>query len=582
MPVPPPVQHLTRLKAADFETPAVLKATASAGRKLAELKGLAAVIPNQGILINTLALQEAKDSSAIENIITTHDELFRASTYPDLFASPAAKEVRQYVRALQVGFDLVQRTGLLTVNHMLAIQAELEQNNAGLRKLPGTALKDGAGRVIYTPPQDPAAIVALMSDLERFINDDSAFDADPLVKTAIVHHLFETLHPFYDGNGRTGRIVNGLYLVNKGLLDIPVLYLSRAIVRHKAGYYRRLQAVREEADAPQVWHAWVLYMLAAVEQTAAQTLTTVTDIKTAPLDYKHRIRAAYRFYSQDLINNLFMHPYTKIEFVERDLKVSRLTATKYLDALAAGGSVQKVEVGRSNYYINQALNAILTRAEMVEGAQGRAWKPAACAPAAPSRRWSLNCSPTKGSNGWCRRSTASTSRARTSAPTGTFTCTTARPGASSRAGCSTNEHHRRPRRRGGVLRGARAGARRAERQQGGHRRAPALRRGALVTARGRERAAAGQRRQPAHRRGRHRHQGAVGPHAGTQQGRGAGAPASHGRRGGARAARAPRHQAHLRFEAAPAEGQGPAGRGEGVAGEGGRVTAPIHTKERPR
>lgn len=366
----PPLQPLTRLRAGDFEAPAILKATAAASRQLAELKGLAAGMPNQGILINTLGLQEAKDSSAIENIVTTHDELFRSATYPDLFASPAAKEVRHYVQALRVGFELVRRSGLLTANHMVQVQAELEQNNAGFRKLPGTALKDGAGRVVYTPPQDPAAIVELMRDLERFVNDDASFDADPLIKMAVLHHQFESIHPFYDGNGRTGRIVNVLYLVNKRLLDAPVLYLSRAIVRHKPAYYRLLQAVREQADAPAVWQEWVLYMLAAVEQTAAQTIVTVTDIKAALLDYKHRIRAAHRFYSQDLINNLFMHPYTKIEFVERDLKVSRLTATKYLDALTAGGFVQKVKVGRSNYYINQALNAILTKAEMVDGAQG--------------------------------------------------------------------------------------------------------------------------------------------------------------------------------------------------------------------
>jgi Fic family protein len=370
MPALPPLQPLTRLKAADFESPALLKATATASRKLAELKGLAAGMPNQGILINTLGLQEAKDSSAIENIVTTHDELFRSATYPDLFASPGAKEVRHYVQALGVGFDLVKRSGLLTANHMIEIQAELEQNNAGFRKLPGTALKDGAGRVVYTPPQDPAAIALLMRDLERFINDDGAFDADPLIKMALVHHQFESIHPFYDGNGRTGRIVNVLYLVNKALLDSPVLYLSRHIVRHKPDYYRLLQAVREQGDAVPVWQEWVLYMLAAVEQTAQQTIATVADIKAALMDYKHRIRSAHKFYSQDLINNLFMHPYTKIEFVERDLKVSRLTATKYLDALTAGGFVQKVKVGRSNYYINQALNAVLTRPEMLEGAQG--------------------------------------------------------------------------------------------------------------------------------------------------------------------------------------------------------------------
>jgi len=366
----PPLQPLTRLRAADFESPAVLKATATAGRKLAELKGLAAGIPNQGILINTLGLQEAKDSSAIENIVTTHDELFRSATYPDLFASPAAKEVRHYVQALGVGYELVKKTGLLTANHMVEIQTALEQNNAGFRKLPGTALKTGTGKLVYTPPQDPAAIVELMRDLERFINDDATFDADPMIKMALIHHQFESIHPFYDGNGRTGRIVNVLYLVQKGLLDIPVLYLSRHIVRNKPDYYRLLQAVREQGDAAAVWEEWVLYMLTAVELTAQQTIGTVADIKAALLDYKHRIRDAFKFYSQDLINNLFTHPYTKIEFVERDLNVSRLTATKYLDALTEAGFVQKVKVGRSNYYINLALNAILTRAEMVEGAQG--------------------------------------------------------------------------------------------------------------------------------------------------------------------------------------------------------------------
>ena len=369
MSAPPPLGPLSRLRAADFETTALLKKTTEAGRRLAELKGLAASIPNQGILLNTLTLQEAKDSSAIENIVTTHDELFRGDAFPDTLAKPAAKEVRHYVQALRIGFDRVHQTGLLTANHLLEIQAELEKNNAGFRKLPGTSLKNATGQVVYTPPQDANEVVALMRDLESFINDDARFDADPLIKMAIVHHQFESIHPFYDGNGRTGRILNVLYLMQKELLDIPVLYLSRHIVRTKPDYYRLLQAVREQADAPEAWQAWVLYMLTAIEQTARQTLGTVTDIKAALLDYKHRIRAKYRFYSQDLINNLFNHPYTKIDFVERDLKVSRLTATKYLDALTAGGFVQKVKLGRSNYYINQALNAILTRSEMVEGAQ---------------------------------------------------------------------------------------------------------------------------------------------------------------------------------------------------------------------
>lgn len=364
-----PLKGLTRLRPADFESPLILKATAIAGRQLAELKGLAASMPNQGILINTLALQEAKDSSAIENIVTTHDELFRSATYPDLFASPAAKEVRDYANALRVGYELVRKTGLLTANHIIELQAELEHNNAGLRTQSGTVLLNSAKEVIYTPPQDPAAIVDLMSDLEKFINDDETFDADPLIKMAIIHHQFESIHPFYDGNGRTGRIVNVLYLVQKGLLNIPVLYLSRHIVRTKPDYYRLLQDVREQADAPEVWQGWVLYMLTAIEQTARQTLGTVDGIKRALMDYKHRIRDRFKFYSQDLINNLFTHPYTKIDFVERDLKVSRLTATKYLDALTAEGFVEKIKVGRSNYYINLALNAVLTQPDLVDGAQ---------------------------------------------------------------------------------------------------------------------------------------------------------------------------------------------------------------------
>jgi Fic family protein len=346
---------LERLDTARFESPEILKKLAISSRRLAELKGIAGSIPNQAILINTLGLQEAKDSSEIENIVTTHDELFKDDVLPEAFANPGAKEVLRYRQALRVGFEQVKRSGLLTLNHIIEIQAELERNNAGFRKLPGTALRDGVGQTVYTPPQEPDEIVALMRDLERFINDAELFAADPLIKMALIHHQFESIHPFYDGNGRTGRIVNVLYLVKEGLLDIPVLYLSSHIVRTKADYYRLLQTVRMDDG----WEAWVLYMLDAVEQTAVQAIVTIQAIKAALLDYKHRIRAGYKFYSQDLINNLFMHPYTKIEFVQRDLQVSRITATKYLDALAEGGFVRKQKMGRGNYYINVALNSIL-------------------------------------------------------------------------------------------------------------------------------------------------------------------------------------------------------------------------------
>lgn len=349
------IPALELLTAERFDTPAILKKLASSSRQLAELKGIAASIPNQGILINTLGLQEAKDSSEIENIVTTHDELFKDDVLPEAFANPAAKEVLRYRQALRLGFDQVHQTGLITANHIIEIQAELERNNAGFRKLPGTALKNTGGETVYTPPQEPAEIVALMSDLERFINDPDCFAADPLIKMALIHHQFESIHPFYDGNGRTGRILNVLYLVKEGLLDVPVLYLSSHIARTKTDYYHLLQTVRDNDS----WEDWVLYMLEAVEQTAGHTIATIHGIKTALFDYKHRIRAGYKFYSQDLINNLFTHPYTKIEFVQRDLKVSRLTATKYMEALSDDGFVQKHKVGRSNYYVNVALNDIL-------------------------------------------------------------------------------------------------------------------------------------------------------------------------------------------------------------------------------
>ncbi len=344
--------------AIELETVPVLKKAASAHRYLAELKGMSRSIPNQSILVNTLALQEAKDSSAIENIITTHDELFREELFPEYASNASAKEVKNYVTALKRGFDLVQQSSLLTNNHILSIQEALENNRAGFRKLPGTELKnDLTGEIVYTPPQSPDEILRLMSNLERFINDDTMSTLDPLIKMAIIHHQFESIHPFYDGNGRTGRIINVLYLVAKGLLDIPVLYLSRYIVCNKADYYQKLQNVRENGE----WEPWVLYMLDSVETTSRQTITIIQEIGTAINQYRDGIRESCKFYSQDLINNLFYHPYTKIEFLTQALNITRPTATKYLDALCAEGYLQKEKIGRSNYYINKALFGILTK-----------------------------------------------------------------------------------------------------------------------------------------------------------------------------------------------------------------------------
>lgn len=350
------LRSLFDLDPARFETPPILKAVASAGRALAELKGVVGTIPQEGILINTLTLQEAKDSSEVENIVTTHDQLYQRESSGEA-VQPATKEVLRYREALWTGYRQVKRTGLLTNNDLIAIQAVLEKTQAGFRKLPGTTLKDAGGRVVYTPPQAGPEVEDLMACLEDFIHAEPAFNADPLVRMALIHHQFESIHPFYDGNGRTGRILNVLYLVKERLLEVPVLYLSRHIVRTKRDYYRLLQAVRDE-DA---WEEWVLYMLTAVENTASNATATVHAIRDELLRAKHEIRNRFKFYSQDLINNLFTHPYTKIAFIEKDLGVGRLTAQRYLDELAGAGFVEKRKIGRTNYYLNQPLIRILTR-----------------------------------------------------------------------------------------------------------------------------------------------------------------------------------------------------------------------------
>ena len=337
----------------ELESRAVLKKLAPAHRYLAELKGMAATIPNEHILINTLALQEAKDSSEIENVITTQDDLYKANLFADYIKNPAAKEVNRYASALKLGFEQVRRDRLITVNRIIEIHCVLEQNDAGIRTQGGTVLKNEmSGETVYTPPQTHEEIVRLMGNLEQYINDDALSDVDPLVKMAVIHHQFESIHPFYDGNGRTGRIINILYLVAKGLLDIPVLYLSRYIIRTKDDYYRLLQDVRDTGD----WEPWLIYLLEGVEQTARQTIWIIARIKEIMQDYKHRIRAELpRIYSQDLLNNLFRHPYTKIEWLQQDLGVSRLTATKYLEHLTERGFIEKHKIGRYNYYVNRPL-----------------------------------------------------------------------------------------------------------------------------------------------------------------------------------------------------------------------------------
>jgi Fic family protein len=337
-----------------IETNAVLRAAAVAHRRLGELKGKAGVIPNQGILIDTFALQEALASSEIENIVTTQDEMFQATIFPEGPSKGAAKEVALYSDALRCGFTkMVEQRGLLTNNIIIEMFRVLKRSQEGFRKTPGTALKNhSTGEIVYVPPQEAAKVISQMTALERFINDDAMSALDPLVKMAIIHHQFESIHPFSDGNRRIGRIVNVLYLTRVGLLEIPILYLSRYINTQRADYYRLLQAVRDDG----AWEKWLLFMLEGVAETASQGLILIEGIAVLMADYKHRIREHHpKLYSQDLLNNLFRHPYTRIEFVQNDLGVARQTASRYLDELASAGFVRKHVSGRNNYYINKPL-----------------------------------------------------------------------------------------------------------------------------------------------------------------------------------------------------------------------------------
>ncbi len=338
----------------DIETKQILKKSISANRALAKLNGIAKIIPNETILINSLILQEAKDSSEIENIITTHDELYKSSIDIDNITQ-ATKEVQNYSRALLKGFELVKENSLLLTKHIVQIQQELEGNNAGIRKQTGTVLKNqSTGEVIHTPPQNEATIRELLKNLEEYINSHD--EIDPLIKMAIIHYQFETIHPFYDGNGRTGRILNILYLVLNNLLDLPILYLSSYIIKYKNDYYRLLQEVRTKGS----WEEWIVYMLEGVEQTATSQIELINEIKTLMDKTKVELRTKLpKIYSKDFLEVLFIHPYTKIDMLVNNLGLHRETASKYLKQLATIGILKPIKLGRTIFYVNEKLFDLL-------------------------------------------------------------------------------------------------------------------------------------------------------------------------------------------------------------------------------
>ncbi len=339
---------------ADCETTAILKALNKASRALGQLKGEISKMPNSQILIETLILQEAKDSNAIENIVTTDDEIYQASI-DETIASITAKEALSYARAIKFGLESVREKGLLTVNDIKEIQSIISPNHP-LRELPGTVLKNPrTEEIVYVPPQNQKVILELLSNFAKYVNDPDFHNIDSLIKMPIIHYQFESIHPFYDGNGRTGRLLNILYLVQQDLLDIPILYLSSYIIQNKGDYYRLLQEVRTKDS----WEEWIVWMLRGVEKTAEESIAIVNKIEKLMGEYKVVIKERFSFYSHDLINILFKHPYTKIDFLERELDIHRKTAANYLNELAEGGLLNKTRVGKSNYYINEPLLKVL-------------------------------------------------------------------------------------------------------------------------------------------------------------------------------------------------------------------------------
>ena len=342
----------------DVESKEILRQVNKANRALAELKGVATTIPNEAILINTLTLQEAKESSEIENIVTTQDDLYKAEIdVGKQLITAATKEVLRYRETLQLGFQLVKEEAQLSNKIVKKIQMYLVGNQAGFRSQAGTMIKNGQGETVYAPPQSRDDIERAMANLEAFINRPEMCEIDPLIKMAIIHHQFESIHPFYDGNGRTGRIINVLYLVINRLLDLPILYLSRYITQNESQYYSLIQAIRDKGEEnSREWQEWILFILKGVEQTALDTTRLVQGISALMQRHKQTLRPLFgKNYRHELLNNLFYHPYTKIEFMQRDLMVQRKTAAKYLNVMVEAKVLVVVKIGRENYYINREL-----------------------------------------------------------------------------------------------------------------------------------------------------------------------------------------------------------------------------------
>jgi len=340
----------------DLETKPVMRKVADARAALAEMKGIGEIIPNQSMLINTLTMREAKDSSEIENIVTTQDDLYIAFATQKKNISSQIKEVLNYREALWYGYNIIRNRGILTTNDITSIQIRITDNDAGIRKQPGTQLKNAStGQIIFTPPEGESLIRSLMKNLEDYINIDND-EIDPLIKMAIIHYQFESIHPYYDGNGRTGRIINILYLVMKGLLNIPILYLSAFIIKEKTEYYQLLQEVREKNK----WEDWILYILIGIEKTARQTTETIKRIKDLLEKVIDQVKTDLpSIYSKELIEIIFEQPYCKVSSLVDKGLYERRTAMKYLRALEHNGILKAIPRGNQVLFLNISLYDLL-------------------------------------------------------------------------------------------------------------------------------------------------------------------------------------------------------------------------------
>ncbi|NJB84314.1 Fic family protein [Lewinella marina] len=351
-PLPPATEKI--------QTIATLKKATTATFAIAELKGIAETIPSQQMLVNAITLKEAKDSSEIENIITSTDELYEALATKDSAVKPQTKEVVNYRRSIMLGFDILKDQGFIRVNDIVNIQKDLLNNDAGIRSTPGTVLKnDATGEVVYTPPQDKIEIESLLSNFIKYYNDNTLRDGVPdLIWLAVLHFQFESIHPFYDGNGRTGRILNILFLIMNGMIDIPILYLSSHIIQNKPEYYRLLNQVNKTGE----WEEWILFMLDAVERTAIATKRQILAIRSQLKEKIQLIKTRLpKIYSRELVELIFEQPYSKIEYVVDKLGVERKAASRYLRQLEEIGVLTSKRVGRETIYINVDLFTLLKK-----------------------------------------------------------------------------------------------------------------------------------------------------------------------------------------------------------------------------